>query len=65
MVSAKNNKVNNCAYVSIAILTVNLSILFCLQMKKSLNIRKAMVLKMFLHLHSELLEFFVWTQDFS
>ena len=52
-VNTVNNKVDNCAYVSIAIFTLNLSVLFCLRMKKSLNIKKSIAIQMFLRLHSE------------
>ena len=50
--NATNNKVDNCAHVSMAIFPVNLSVLFCLRIKKSLNIKKLIAMQMFSHLHA-------------
>ena len=59
MVKAINDKDDNCAYVGIASFTVNLSVLFCLLMKKSLNVKKIIAMQIFLLLHLEHKGFFV------
>ena len=47
-VNAINDKVYNSIFVSIVIFTVNLPVLFCLRMKKSLNIKKLLRCKLFI-----------------
>ena len=48
-----------------AISTVNLSVLFCLQIEKSLNNRKIIAMQMFLHLHSEHKNYLLANKNFS
>ena len=64
-VRISNDKVDNCANVCNAISTVNLSVLFCRRMKKSLNIGKIIAMQIFLRLHSGHEVFLFAIENFS
>ena len=58
-VNTINDKVDNCAYASIAIFIVNFSVLFLFTNEKALNIKKIIAMQMFFRLQSEHEVFFL------